>query len=104
MVDFARLNTNTDNPVNGKTVVLTGNFMIKREFLKEALKAMGAKPTSSISGNTYAIIIGVQNVGPNKLVDIEAQEAKCHHIARIVGDADLDELLYGDGHKFFKEL
>lgn len=100
-VDFTKLNKNTDNPINGKTVVITGAFLVGRDSLKDALKVMGAKPTSSISGKTYAIIVGTKNVGPNKLVDIEEQEAKGHHIFRIVGDTDLDALLYGDGNKFF---
>ena len=56
---------------------------------------------SRLTKNTDAVIIGPINVSGGKLTDLEAQEAQGHHIARIVGDADLEELLYGDGNKFF---
>lgn len=100
-VDFAQLNKDTWSLLDRKTVVLTGALLVNRDSLKDALKVMGAKPTSSISGKTYAVIMGTKNVGPNKLKDIEEQEARGHHIFRIVGDEDLDALLYGDGKKFF---
>ena len=103
-VDFKRLNTRPDNPINGKTVVLTGESRFDRNSLRDALDAMGAAHPTSISGNTYAVILGTKNVGPNKLVDIEKQEARGHHIFRIVGDADLEDLLYGDGKKFFENV
>lgn len=102
-IDFTRLDTRTDNPLRGKRVVLTGLFCVQRDDIKKALDVMGAKCTSSISGKTDAIILGTHNVGYRKVIDIEEQEAKGHHIARIVGDEDLEALLYGDGQKFFKE-
>ena len=100
-VDFSRLNTAADNPLHGKVVVPTGEFAISRDSLKDALDAMGAKHPTSISGKTYAVIVGTSHVGYTKLIDIEKQERKGHHIFRIVGDDDLNELLYGDGNKFF---
>lgn len=100
-VDFSRLNTGEDNPLNKKVVVFTGVFRIKREDIKKALEEMGATHPSSISGKTYAVIFGTKNVSYTKLCDIEEQEAKGHHIFRIVGDDDLEELLYGDSRKFF---
>lgn len=100
-VDFTRLNVSPENPLNGKVVVFTGVFNVKRDDLKKALDVMGAKHPSSISGKTYAVIFGTKNVSFNKLCDIEEQEAKGHHIFRIVGNEDLEELLYGDGRKFF---
>ena len=102
MVDFSRLNMREDNPVRGKVVVPTGEFLINRDEIKRALKDMGATSPGSISGKTYAVLFGTKNVSKNKLLEIEAQEAKGRHIFRIVGDDDLNELLYGDGSKFFK--
>ena len=101
IVDFARLKMGEDNALNGKKVVLTGTFAINRKEIERALVAMGAKKVSSVTKNTDAVIIGPINVSGGKLIDLEAQEAQDHYIARIVGDADLEELLYGDGHKFF---
>lgn len=100
-IDFSRIKVSNDYPIRGKGVVVTGKFQYERDDIKNALKAMGIKPTSGISGKTAAVIVGTRSVGPNKLCAIEEQEAKCHHICRIVGNADLDALLYGDGHKFF---
>jgi len=102
-VDFSPLDTRPDNPLFGKRVVLTGLFQVQRDEIKKALDAMGAKRTSGISGKTDAIILGTHNVGYTKIIDIEQQEQKGHHIARIVGDADLEALLYGDGSKFFND-
>jgi DNA polymerase-3 subunit epsilon len=101
-IDFARLNCSEDNPVRGKTVVFTGVFNVKRDDIKKALDAMGAKHPSSISGKTYAVIFGTKNISFNKLCDIEEQEEKGHHIFRIVGNEDLEEFLYGDTGKFFR--
>lgn len=100
-LDFSRIDKRPNNPLCGKRVVLTGLFKIKRDDIKNALDVMGAKRTSSISGKTDIIILGMHNVGYTKVIDLEQQEAKGHHIFRIVGDTDLEALLYGDGDKFF---
>lgn len=102
-IDFARIATDNDYPIRDKSVTVTGVFRYKRDDIKKALKVMGIRPTDAISGKTAAVIVGTANVGPNKLVAIEEQEQKDHHIYRIVGDDDLDALLYGDGQKFFSE-
>ena len=64
---------------------------------------MGAIKVPGITKNAAVVIVGTANVGPKKLIAIEEQEQKDHHIYRIVGDDDLDALLYGDGQKFFGE-
>lgn len=102
LVDFSRLNMSDDNPVRGKVIVPTGEFLINRDEIKRALEAMGATHPGSISGKTYAVLFGTRNVSYTKLLDIEEQERKGHHIFRIVGDDDLNELLYGDDRKFFE--
>lgn len=101
LVDYTRLDQSENNPLRGKKVVLTGVFGIKRDEIKQAIETMGAKKASSISCKTDAVIIGTRNVGYKKLCEIEEQESLGHHIARIVGDEDLEALLYGDGYKFF---
>ena len=101
-VDFSRLNESTSNPLYGKRVVVTGMFSINRKEIETAVETMGAKLVSKPARNTDAVILGTRNVGPNKLCGIEEQEAKGHHIALIVGNTDLNMLLYGDGHMFFE--
>ena len=103
IVDFARLKMGEGSALAGKKVVITGAFAINRKEIERAVAAMGGKKVSNPTKNTDAIIIGPVNVSGNKLTALEEQEAKGHPIARIVGDADLEELLYGDGQKFFAE-
>lgn len=100
-IDFSQIDIRPDNPLKGKRVVLTGLFKFKRDDIKKAFEVMGAKVTEGISGKTDAIILGTHNVGYKKIIAIEQQEAKGHHIYRIVGDNDLNALLYGEGQKFF---
>lgn len=104
IVDIARLRMGEGSVLKDKKVVITGAFAINRNEIGRAVTAMGGKKVSGVTKNTDAVIIGPVNVSGGKLTDLEAQEAKGHHIARIVGDADLEELLYGDGHKFFEGL
>ncbi len=101
-VDFSRLDKSESNPLYGKKVNVTGMFSLSRKEIEAAVETMGAKLVPKPARNTDAVILGTRNVGPNKLCGIEEQEAKGHHISLIVGDADLNALLYGDGHKFFE--
>ena len=100
-VDFSRLDTSEHNPLFGKKVVVTGLFRIKRKEIEQAIDLMGAKRVPKPTLNTDAVILGTKNVGFTKLCAIEEQQNKGHHMAIIVGDTDLNALLYGDGHKFF---
>ena len=100
-VDFSRLHTGENNPLYGKKVVLTGMFHIDRKQIEQALEQMGAKKVAKPARNTDAVIMGTRNVGFTKLIALEEQESNGHHIARIVGNEDLETLLYGEGKKFF---
>ena len=102
-IDFARLDIRQDNPLRGRKVAITGVFRYSRKDIEKAIAVMGAVKVPGITKNAAAVIVGTANVGPNKLMAIEDQEQKGHHIYRIVGDDDLDVLLYGDGQKFFRE-
>lgn len=101
-IDFTRLDTSDGNPLRGKKVVVTGMFCFNREIIKQAIEAMGAKLVPMPTRNTDAVIIGTRNVGFKKLCAIEEQCAKGHKMAIIVGNTDLEALLYGDGKKFFE--
>lgn len=101
-VDFSLLHIGESNPLYGKKVVVTGIFSIDRKEIERAIEAMGAKKVPKPTKVTDAVILGTRNVGFTKIIAIEEQEAKGHHIARIVGDDDLNALLYGNGSKFFR--
>lgn len=103
-IDFDKVAVNHDYPIRNKSVTLTGMFCFERKEIKLAMEMMGIHPTGTISGRTAAVIIGTHNVGPTKLVDIEKQERNGHQIPRIVGDSDLLDFLYGNGHKFFEGI
>lgn len=102
-VDFSRLNTTADNPLNGKRVCITGAFRYDRKEIEQAITQMGATKVPKPARNTDAVILGTDNVGFTKLIAIEEQEARGHHLVRIVGDTDLEQLLYGNGSLFFSE-
>jgi len=49
----------SDHPLAGKTVVLTGSFeAIQRRLAEEQLRALGARPSGSVSKNTDVVIAG----------------------------------------------
>ena len=50
----------------GKTVVISGNFSISRERMKDLIVAHGGKAGSSVSGNTAFLLAGTKP-GPEKL-------------------------------------
>lgn len=102
-IDFARLDVRQDNPLRGRKVAITGMFSYDRKDIEKAIAVMGAIKVPGITKNAAVVIVGTANVGPKKLIAIEEQEQKDHHIYRIVGDDDLNALLYGDGQKFFSE-
>lgn len=58
------------NILEGKTIVITGNFSISREAMKELLLSHGAKNTGSLSGNTSYLVVG-EKAGPEKLKKAE---------------------------------
>lgn len=99
-VDYSRLNTAADNPLQGCKVAITGTFRIHRDAIKQALKAMGAAVTSSITKKTSAVLIGTTNAGLPKLADVEKLAYNGYIIPRIVGNDDLDRFLYDDPAAF----
>lgn len=51
-------NINPKGPLNGKTIVLTGEMSIARDDLKAVLMNLGARVTSSVSSRTNMLIHG----------------------------------------------
>ena len=51
-------NLNLNGPLNGKTIVLTGEMMISKDDLKVILMNLGARVTSAVSSKTNMLIHG----------------------------------------------
>ncbi len=56
--------------LEGKTVVISGNFSISRDAMKELIAAHGGKAGSSVSGKTSFLLAG-EKPGPEKLKKCE---------------------------------
>lgn len=74
----------TDGPLNGKTIVITGTLSIERSAMKKKLQSMGAKVTDSVSKKTDYLLVG-ENAGS------KADKAKDLGV-KILSEADLDKL------------
>ena len=57
--------------LEGKTIVISGNFSISRDEMKALIAAHGGKNSGSISGKTYCLLAGEKS-GPEKLKKAEA--------------------------------
>lgn len=66
--------------LEGKTIVISGNFSISREEMKELISAHGGKNSGSISGKTSFLLAGTK-AGPEKL-------RKCEELGIPVLDED----------------
>ena len=58
------------NLLEGKTIVISGNFSISREAMKELIEAHGGKNSGSVSGKTSYLLAG-EKAGPEKLKKAE---------------------------------
>ena len=57
--------------LEGKTIVISGNFSISRDEMKALITAHGGKNSGSISGKTSFLLAG-EKAGPEKLKKAEA--------------------------------
>lgn len=57
--------------LEGKTIVISGNFSISRDEMKALIVAHGGKNSGSISGKTFCLLSGEKS-GPEKLKKAEA--------------------------------
>lgn len=63
-------NANISNALSGKTIVISGNFSINRDEMKELIENNGGKNSSSISSKTSFLLAG-SKPGPEKLKKCE---------------------------------
>jgi DNA ligase (NAD+) len=76
-------------PLAGKTLVLTGTLSVPRDELKERLQALGAKVSSSVSAKTDYIVVG-ENPGS------KYDKAKALGVT-LLDEAGCNELMSRDG-------
>ena len=75
--------------LDGKTIVISGNFSISRDEMKALIVAHGGKNSGSISGKTYCLLAGEKS-GPEKLKKAEALGIKVmseQEFREIIGEA-----------------
>ena len=77
---------NGSSVLEGKTIVISGNFSIPREEMKNLISANGGKNSGSISGKTSFLLAG-EKAGPEKLKKAEAMGIS------IIGESEFMELI-----------
>lgn len=79
--------------LEGKTIVLSGNFSISRDDMKALIAAHGGKNSGSISGKTFCLLAG-EKAGPEKLKKAESLGIKLmneHEFRELIGEAAAQE-------------
>lgn len=77
---------NISDALAGTTIVITGNFSISREAMKDLLQSHGAKNTGSVSKNTTYLVVG-DKAGPEKLRKAEKLGI------RMISEEELNEII-----------
>lgn len=79
--------------LEGKTIVISGNFSISRDDMKALITAHGGRNSGSVSGKTSYLLAG-EKPGPEKIKKAESLNV------RVISDADLYEICgIGDDNK-----
>ena len=86
---------NISNTLDGLTIVISGNFSIPRDKMKELIVLHGGKNSGSISGKTSYLLAGEKS-GPEKLKKAEALGVKVitetEFMEMIAADQSLNEI------------
>ena len=75
--------------LEGKTIVISGNFSISRDEMKALIAAHGGKNSGSISSKTFCLLAG-EKAGPEKLKKAEALGIRLmneHEFRELIGEA-----------------
>jgi len=72
--------------LEGKTIVISGNFSISRDEMKNLIAAHGGKNSGSVSGKTAYLLAG-EKAGPEKLKKAEALSVE------VISESDLYRLI-----------
>lgn len=81
---------NLSASLQGTTIVISGNFSISRESMKELIALHGGKNSGSISGKTSFLLAG-EKAGPEKLKKAESLGVK------VISEAEFMEMI-GTSH------
>ena len=79
--------------LEGKTIVISGNFSISRDEMKALIVAHGGKNSGSISGKTFCLLSGEKS-GPEKLKKAEALGIKImteQEFRELIGETALEQ-------------
>ena len=79
--------------LEGKTIVISGNFSISRDDMKALIAAHGGKNSGSISSKTFCLLAG-EKAGPEKLKKAESLGIKLmneHEFRELIGEAAAQE-------------
>ena len=74
--------------LDGKTIVISGNFSISRDAMKALIEAHGGKNSSSVSGKTHYLLAGTKP-GPEKLrkaADLGVEVIDEERFMKMIGD------------------
>ncbi len=74
------------NSLNGMSIVISGNFSIPRETLKELITSHGGKSPSSLSGSTSYLLVG-NKPGPEKIKRAEKLQIK------VISEEELNNMI-----------
>jgi len=74
------------NILEGQTIVISGNFSISREAMKELIEAHGGKNSGSVSGKTSYLLAGEKS-GPEKLKKAEKLGIK------VINEEDFNKII-----------
>lgn len=76
--------------LEGKTIVITGNFSISRDEMKALIAAHGGKNSGSISGKTAFLLAG-EKAGPEKLKKADSLGI------RVLSEEEFMDIIGGSG-------
>lgn len=79
----------TSDALEGKTIVISGNFSISREEMKALIEKNGGRNSSSVSSRTSFLLAG-SKPGPEKMK--KAAELGI----RVIGESDLMEMIHAE--------
>lgn len=91
--EAAKVAEKVSSRLEGKTIVISGNFSISRDDMKALITAHGGKNSGSVSGKTSYLLAG-EKPGPEKIKKAESLNV------RVISEADLYEICgIGDDNK-----
>lgn len=91
--EAAKVAEKVSSRLEGKTIVISGNFSISRDDMKALITAHGGRNSGSVSGKTSYLLAG-EKPGPEKIKKAESLNV------RVISEADLYEICgIGDENK-----